>query len=219
MKKISVFFFSCILSLNLFSQNSEEAKLLLDAVSEKMGAYENMYIQFSQTLINEEAGIQKGDEPPIIGNITLQQEKYNLDYLGNTFIFDGKKMYVINNDEKEVTISDGDIDGDDGFIYPSKLLTFHKEGYTYAMGKLKKIKRKKIQFVTLYPIDSESNIVEVQLAIDTTTKHIYQLIQLGENNSKTTFTITQFESNQNLSDTLFSLNREKYSEKNGYSID
>ncbi|WOC40395.1 outer membrane lipoprotein carrier protein LolA [Polaribacter sp. HL-MS24] len=219
MKKIYILFLSCIISLNLLGQNSEEAKLLLDEVSEKMGAYENMYIQFSQTLINEDAGIKKGDEPPIVGNITLQKEKYKLNYLGNIFIFDGKKMVVINNDDKEVTISEGDIDGDDGFIYPSKLLTFHKEGYNYEMGKLKTVKGRKIQFITLYPMDSESNIVEVKLAIDLNTKHIYQLIQTGENSSQTTFTITTFRSNQQLSETLFSLDTEKYSEKNGYSID
>ncbi len=96
-----------------------------------MGAYKNMYIAFSSTLSNEDAGIKEGDEPPIRGEINLQGEKYNLNYLGNNFIFDGKKLYVINHDEKEIAITDGDLDGDDGFIYPSKLLTFYKEGYNF----------------------------------------------------------------------------------------
>jgi outer membrane lipoprotein-sorting protein len=50
-------------------------------------------------------------------------------------------------------------------------------------------------------------------------KHIYQLIQTGENGSKTTFTITTFKPNQKLSESLFSFDTIKYSEKNGYTID
>ena len=53
-----------------------------------------------------------------------------------------------------------------GLFIPSKLLTFYKEGYTLEMGKLQNIKGKKIQFVTLNPIDSNSEIIMVELGID-----------------------------------------------------
>ena len=62
-------------------------------------------------------------------------------------------MYVINEEEKEVTVSQGDIDGEDGFIYPSKLATFYKEGYTYTMGEIKKKNGLNLQFIDLFPID------------------------------------------------------------------
>jgi outer membrane lipoprotein-sorting protein len=124
MKKYIILFLSILLTTVTFSQNSEEAKSLLDKVSTKMSAYENMYLGFSQTLTNEEAGINEGDEPPIRGEINLKGELYNLNYLGNNFIYDGKKLFVINNEEKEISITDGDMNENDGFIYPSKLLTF-----------------------------------------------------------------------------------------------
>ena len=218
MKKITILFLTLCITTFTFSQSSEKAKSLLDEVSTKMGAYKNMNISFSQTLSNEEAGIKEGDEPPIRGQITLQGEKYNLNYLGNNFIFDGKKLYVINNEEKEINTNDGDMSGDDGFIYPSKLLTFYKEGYNFKMGKLKSINGRKIQLVTLNPIDSNSDIVEVELAIDAKTKHIYKLTQIGSNGSKTTFTITEFKSNKTLSSSFFSFDEEKY-KKLKYTID
>ena len=218
MKKLSILFLSIFLTTITFSQNSEKAKSLLDEVSTKMSAYKNMNISFSQTLSNEDAGIKEGDEPPIRGKITLQGEKYNLNYLGNVFIFDGNKLYVVNNDEKEISITDGDMGEDDGFIYPSKLLTFYKEGYNFEMGKLKTNRGRKIQYVTLNPIDSNSDIVKVELAIDAKTKHIYKLIQVGSNGSKTTFTITEFKSNQTLSNNFFSFDKEKYQKLN-YTID
>ena len=177
-----------------------------------------MYIGFSQTLSNEEAGIKEGDEPPITGEINLKGEKYSLNYLGNDFIYDGAKLYVINHDEKEISISDSDLSDDDGFIYPSKLLTFYKEGYTLEMGKSQNIKGRNIQFVTLNPIDSNSEIIMVELGIDVNTKHIYKLIQTGINASKTMFTITEFKKNEDLSENFFSLNKTKYLSDN-YTID
>lgn len=218
MKKIGILFLSLFITTVVFSQNDEKAKSLLDEVSTKMGAYQNMYIGFSQTLSNDDAGIKEGDEPPIRGEINLQEEKYSLNYLGNQFIYDGKKLYVINHDEKEISITDGDLSGDDGFIYPSKLLTFYKEGYNLQMGKLENIKGRDIQFVTLNPIDSNSEIVKVELGIDAKTMHIYKLIQTGANSSKTTFTITKFKKNEELSKNFFTFNKAKYLSKN-YTID
>ena len=218
MKKTGILFLSLFIATVAFAQSAEKAKSLLDEVSAKMGAYENMYIGFSQTLSNEEAGIKEGDEPPINGEINLKGEKYSLNYLGNHFIYDGAKLYVINHDEKEISISDNDLSDDDGFIYPSKLLTFYKEGYNLEMGKLQNIKGKKIQFVTLNPIDSNSEIIMVELGIDVKTKHIYKLIQTGINASKTMFTINEFKKNEDLSENFFSLNKTKYLSDN-YTID
>ena len=218
MKKVTILFLSLFLTTITFSQNAEKAKALLDEVSTTMGAYKNMSISFSQTLSNEDAGIMEGDEPPIRGKITLSGEKYSLNYLGNKFIYDGNKLCVINTDEKEISITDGDMDGDDGFIYPSKLLTFYKEGYNFEMGDLKNLNGRNIQLVTLSPIDSASDIVKVELAIDAKTKHIYKLIQTGSNSSKTTFTINEFKSNQTLPSNHFSFDEAKYKKLN-FSID
>ncbi|KAB1159699.1 outer membrane lipoprotein carrier protein LolA [Tenacibaculum aiptasiae] len=218
MKKIGLLFIGLFITLNtIVGQNtSSEAKNLLDEVSTKMGAYKNMIIGFNSSLVNREAGIT--NDPPIRGKITLSGEKYNLDYLGSHFLFDGKKLVVINQEEKEISITNGDLDEEDGFIYPSKLLTFYKEGYNFSMGKLKNSNGRKIQFVDLTPIDSNSDIVKVQLGIDAKTKHIYKLVQIGSNGAETTFTITKFKSNQPISKNLFSFNKEKYL-KQGYYID
>lgn len=218
MKKNILLFLTLCFTYVTFSQSSAEAKLLLDEVSTKMSAYNNMYLSFSQTLSNEEAGINEGDEPPIRGEINLQGEKYNLNYLGNNFIYDGKKLYVINNEEKEISITDGDMGDDDGFIYPSKLLTFYKEGYNLEMGDLKNISGRKIQFITLNPIDSDTDIVKVELGIDAKTKHIYKLMQTGANGAKTSFIITNFKSNQALSESFFKFDKQKYLSQK-YTID
>ncbi|CAL2081179.1 outer membrane lipoprotein carrier protein LolA [Tenacibaculum sp. 190524A02b] len=217
MKKIAFVLVGIIFSLNIVAQNSSsKAKHLLDEVSTKMGAYKNMVIGFTSTLVNKEAGIT--NDPPIRGNITIAGEKYNLEYLGNNFLFDGKLLAVINHEDKEVNLTKGDLEEEDGFIYPSKLLTFYKEGYNYKMGALKNSKGRKVQYIDLTPIDSNSDIVMVKLGIDAKTKHIYKLIQIGSNGAETTFTISEFKSNQPISEKLFTFNQEKYKSQ-GYIID
>lgn len=218
MNKIWLFVITLLVNTAAFSQQKDEARILLDAVSTTMKSYNNMVLDFSTSLTNEEAGIYEGDELPTKGSITLQGEKYNLNYLGNTFIFDGLKLYVINHDEKEVMINDQDLQEDDGVIYPSKLLTFYKEGYEYKMGVIKNIKGRKVQFIDLTPIDTDSEIVKVNLGIDIKTSQIYKLIQFGDNGTKTILTIDQFKSNQNISNELFQFDQNSY-EKLGYLID
>ena len=218
MKKLGLILISLIMSTTVISQQTEKAKILLDEVSFKIKAYKNMQLNFSTTLINEEAGINEGDELPSNGKITLSGEKYNLDYLRNTFIFDGNKLYVINHDEKEITINNQDLNDDDGIIYPSKLLTFYEEGYNYSMSNLVATKNRKIQIIELIPMDSDSEIVKVNLGIDVATKHIYKLIQFGANGTKTILTIHQFKSDQNISEDMFQFDKSKY-EKLDYLID
>ncbi len=216
MKKTGLFILGICFSLTIATQNSsDKVRTLLDEVSTKMSAYRNMSIDFTSTLVNKKAGIT---DSPIRGNIILSGEKYNLNYLGNNFVFNGKRLAIINAEEKEVTITNGDLEKEDGFIYPSKLLTFYKEGYTYEMGTLKNNKGRKVQYLNLTPIDSNSDIIKVQLGIDAKTKHIYKLVQTGSNGTETTFTITKFKINQAISANLFYFNRAKY-EKLGYLID
>ena len=177
-----------------------------------------MIITFSSSLTNEEAGIFANDEAPNRGKIILQSEKYHLDYLGNIFMFDGEKLYVINHEFKEVNITKGDMNEDDVFIYPSKLLTFYKEGYNFKWGNLKNEEGRKIQYVTLTPMDSNADITQVDMAIDAKTKHIYKLIQTGTNGSKTTLKITSLKGNQPISKQLFSFDEKKYKQLK-YTID
>jgi len=218
MNKILLFVIMLMINTSVISQQKDEARLLLDKVSTTMKTYNNMILDFSTSLMNEEAGINEDDELPTRGSITLQGEMYNLNYLGNNFIFNGIKLYVINHDEKEVMINDQDLEEEDGVIYPSKLLTFYKEGYNYKMSLIKLINGRKIQFIELTPIDTDSEIVKVNLGIDLKTNHIYKLIQFGDNGTKTTLTIDQFKSNQKISDELFQFDQNSY-EKLGYLID
>jgi outer membrane lipoprotein-sorting protein len=193
-----------------FAQNTTKAKELLDEVNAKAKSYDNISIDFKYILINTEENIKQETH----GNVIMQGEKYVLNIMGVTRIYDGKTLYNISPEDEEVTISSENTE-DENTITPSKMLSFYEEGYNYSMDIVQNVNGRKIQYVKLIPIDSKSEIKHVLLGIDTKTKHIYTLIEIGANNTKTTLTVNSFKTNKPLSKTLFTFDADKYK---GYFI-
>lgn len=191
------------LAINSFSQN--KGKALLNEVSQKVKSYQNISIDFKYVLENTAEKIKQETR----GDVVLQGDKYKLNILGITRLFDGKTLYSINPEDEEVTISSQNEDSEDD-ITPSKMLSFYENGYTYAMDIEQNVQGRKIQYVKLTPIDSNSEINYILLGVDAQTKHIYTLIQIGKNGTKTTLTVNSFKTNEPLSKTLFTFDATKY---------
>ena len=186
---------------------TSEAQQLLDEVSAKVKSYDSMTLEFKYVLENTEENIHQETR----GDVTLQNDKYVLNILGITRIYDGKSLITISPEDEEVTISSNNTT-DENTITPSKLLSFYKEGYTYNMDINQNIMGRKIQYIKLIPIDSDSEIKYVLLGIDSSTKHVYNLIEIGSNDTKTTLTINSFKTNQPLSKTFFEFDVKNYSD-------
>ena len=192
-----------LVSFSAFAQS--DAKKLLDEVSAKVKSYDNISIDFKYVLVNLEEDINQETR----GNVVLQGDKYLLNILGVTRIFDGKTLYSISPEDEEVTIS-SENSQDENTITPSKMLSFYEEGYNYKMDIVQNVQGRKIQYVKLTPIDSNTEINHVLLGIDINTKHIYNLIEVGANKTKTTLTVNSFKTNEPLSKTLFTFDKTKY---------
>ena len=191
--------------LDVTSYSQESGKTLLKEVSDKVNSYENIKIDFKYILENTSENIKQETR----GDVVLQGDKYKLNILGVTRLFDGKTMYNISPEDEEVTISKQS-DDDEDIIAPSKMLSFYENGYTSSIDIIQDIKGRKIQYVKLIPIDSNSEINYILLGIDSQTKHIYNLIQIGKNGTKTTLTVNSFKTNEPLSKTLFTFDANKY---------
>ena len=194
------------------AQHAAKAKALLDEVYNKVKGYENIVVDFKFDLYNSEADVRQETR----GNVTLKGDKYYLNYMGAEQLYDGEKVYTIVPENEEVTIEDKS--EENGTVSPSKMLTFYKEGHTYQWDILQNVKGRKIQFVKLTPIDSNSEVASILLGIDVETKHIYRLIETGENGTKTTITVNSFKTDQPLSKTLFTFDEKKYTDEGYYII-
>lgn len=186
-------------------QNDKEAEQLLNAVNDKTASYENISITFKYVLSN----ISENIKEQVDGDVLIEGDKYKLNIYGVTRIFDGKTLYTISPEDEEVTISTENSE-DENTITPSKILSFYKTGYAYQMDITQNVKGKKIQYVKLIPMDSETEIKSVLLGIDINTKNIYNLIEVGKNNSNTTLTVTKLVTNETLASDTFKFNKTDY---------
>jgi hypothetical protein len=75
------------------------------------------------------------------------------------------------------------------------------------MDILQDVRGRKIQFKL---IPSNLKDQRILLGIDVQTKHIYNLIEMGKNGTKTTLTVNSFKTNQPLSKNQFIFAESKY---------
>ena len=190
--------------------NDSEAQELLNKVSAKVKSYKNLILEFKYVLENTEEKIRQETK----GDVAIQGDKYVLNILGIRRIYDGVSLFTISSEDEEVTISSNNT-SDENTITPSELLNFYEDGYTYKLDIIQNVKGKKIQYVRLNPITSKSEIKYVLLGIDIKTNHIHNLIEIGNNGTKTTLTINSFKTNQPVSKTFFQFDKNKY---NSYYI-
>lgn len=211
LSRIVVFtwFLTLVLGLNLKAQNDAEAGKWLDEASETMSRYENISVDFDYVLDNRAEDVTQ----ELSGSVLLQGEMYVVNLFGSTQIYDGNNTYTIIPENEEVNISDADVNDESTFT-PSKFYSFYKSGYSYALGDIKQVNGKKVQYIKLTPIDSNSEISEILVGIDTKTNHIYQIIEIGMNQTRTILTANNIKTNQPIEGSVFVFDEKKYEELN-----
>ena len=205
MKQLFGIFLISFIGFTLQAQEAKKAKELLDQVTAKVKSYDNIVIDFKYSLNNPKERINQESN----GNVALQGNLYHLNFMGVTKIFDGKKVFTIVPEDEEVTQENFDAN-DDKAITPNKMLTFFNNGFKYAWDIPQNVKGRKIQFVKLTPSNAKDTRKEILVGIDTQTKHIYKVIEVGKNGTKTTLTVNSFKTNQPLSKNHFTFTKSKY---------
>ena len=118
--KIRISILIILVSSTCFGQ---QAKALLEEVSEKVRSYDNIQIEFKYNLDNQKEGVSQ----QTTGDLTLLNDKYVINMLDITRMFDGSFIYTIIPEDQEVTISLYNPE-DEKDITPSQMLTFYEEG-------------------------------------------------------------------------------------------
>ncbi len=183
----------------------KKAKSLLDEVTAKVKTYNNIVIDFKYTLNNAKENISQESK----GNVSMKGNQYMLNLMGVTKLFDGKKIYTINAEDEEISISKFN-ERDDNAITPNKMLTFFNTGYKYVWDASQTVKGKKIQYIKLIPMNVKDPIKEILMGVDLQTKNIYNIVQSGKNGTKTAIVVNSFKTNQALPKNQFTFVESKY---------
>ena len=99
-------------------------------------------------------------------------------------------------------------------------MTFFEDGYEFKMDITQDVtvvdyyeqseQENYYNTLKLIPIDSDSEIDYILLAIEIKNNRIYKSIEKGKNGTTTTYTITSFEVDLPLNDDLFLFNKKEY---------
>ena len=200
----------CLLMMCFAFAKAQSAQELLKEVNTKINSYKNIEIDFKYALTNEAEGVEQVTK----GSVIMEGDKYSLQLMGTTQIFDGENVYTIVPEDEEITIS-AMSDQDEDAITPSRMLSFFNDGYTQKMDITQNVKGRTIQYVKLVPIDSNSEVKHSLLGVDKQTKHIYRLIITQNNGTAITITVNAFKTDQPLAKNKFTFDESKYS---GYYI-
>ena len=206
-KSFYLFFF---LSFIGFSQGDQRARALLDQVSEVYASYDTMQMNFSYQLDNTLEGISQKEE----GEILVAKDKFRLTILGIQQISDGTLVYTIDDLNKEVIIQEQA--AFDTPLNPLDIFDLHKEGYLLQWDIAQRVSGRDIRYVKLIPTETESQSKYLLLGIDTSSKELFKIIDLGINGTDTSFVIKEFTANQPLAPETFVFDKDKYA---NYYID
>lgn len=188
-------FFSTLFLLFSFvnAQQNQTAKKLLDEARSSYKQNKNVYLEYQYN---------KGESSSFKGKLHVMGDKYFLTSNENNQIFDGKKLYTILKNEKEITIS---LPKKESMINPINVLNSYKEGYNYKI--IKKVNH--LTYIKLTPID-KSNNSRFELIINSKTKELKQIKEFQETKQTLAVEITKYQKNLALNSSIFVFDKSKY---------
>jgi outer membrane lipoprotein-sorting protein len=204
-KQINVLLILLISSITL-GQEQQRAEALLDEVSENLAQFNNIAITFTYELVNRKELIQQKEK----GSLIVEGDAYLLKLMGIEQLSDGINKHTINADNEEVLIEPLSNGFDEG-LSPSKIFSFYNQGYRFEWDILQPLYGgRKIQYIKLIPIDTYAQASYLLLGIDTKTKNIYKLIEVGNDGTETTLTIGSFKTNVEIPTNTFVFSASDY---------
>lgn len=192
-KKILLLFITGAFVIVSAQKVDNKAKNILDAVSAHYKSKNAIYFKF----IYATAGKNE------MGDFYASKDKYRLKIMGSEQIFDGNKIYNINEEEQEVTISKSN--GGENVLSPMSYLEAYKKNYNIIYVS----KKNNQDIIKLTPIKN-NKIKQVLLYINFTKKQIEKVEQYTANNTKTSIIISQYKENIAVSSSVFSFNKNQY---------
>lgn len=192
-KKILLLFITGVFVIVSAQKVDNKAKNILDAVSAHYKSKNAIYFKF----IYATAGKNE------MGEFYASKDKYRLKIMGSEQIFDGNKIYSINEEEQEVTVSKSN--GGENVLSPMSYLEAYKKNYNIIYVS----KKNNQDIIKLTPIKN-NKIKQVLLYINFAKKQIEKVEQYAANNAKTSIIISQYKENIAVSSSVFSFNKNQY---------
>lgn len=179
-----------------------KAKKILDEITANYNSKNNSYFKFSfGTGTN---GQVTKTEPGIFYSAGT---KYRLKIMETEQIFDGNKIYNINQEDMEVTVAKPN--SSDAMFSPINYLTTYRKDYNVTYNGKKTVNGVNTDFIKLTPVKN-NGLKHVYLFVDSAKKQMVKLEQFGTNKDVAVIAIKEYKENQNLDPKMFSFSKSDY---------
>lgn len=208
MKKSLILFVSSLF-ISTMGLVAQDAKTILDQLSEKAEEYSSMKADFSYQMLNQNDGIDDTQ----MGSIITQGEKYHLNIAGQEIISDGKTMWTVINEAEEVQINNvpESSEMDEEYISPTKILTLWEKGFKYKYDQSTTLNGVAHHLINLYPQNPEGKSYHtIKLYINKGKLEVSKIIIKGKDGTDFIYTIKNFKTNESIPSSTFTFNNTDY---------
>lgn len=190
-----------------------KAKAILDKVQKKYKGYKSLEATFT-------LDIELPEQPKQVqkGKMARKGNQYQVELNNQGILCDGKSMWVILHNNKEVQINNmPDPSEDDNLLSPEAIFNFYTTGkYIYALTNEYAEKGRVLQQIEFKPIDRSSEYSKLRLTIDKNTSELANAKAFAKDGSRYTFTFTKLTPNKTFADNYFTFDKAKYP---GYHVE
>ncbi|NGM74090.1 LolA family protein, partial [Sphingobacterium sp. SGL-16] len=213
MRKLLLSFALVGSALMSFAQTDAAARKILNDVSKKYSTYQTIQSDFTLSIqdANKKTHTTNG-----VMYFNKPKNQYAISLPEQEVISDGKSVWNISKDIKEVQISENE--NNSNTIGPNNLFNFYQKGYKYVLMPDEKIVRQgnteSAKVIELSPEDTKTNYFKIKLRINKN-NHIQDVTIFDKSSNKYTYTINSLYLGKKFSPQLFTFSKDKFK---GYEI-
>lgn len=188
------------------ADSDPEAVAILKKLRAKYDAYTAVSANFD--LIMEQA-----EQQPITqsGTLARQGNKYHLKLGTQEAIGDGKAIYLILHDNKDVQINNLPDPDEAALLTPDALFNFFdQEKFVAALRDERSEQGTILQYLELKPIDNGADYSKLRVVVDKRAGALMQVKAFGKDGSRYTFVLKNIAANPNLPASEFAFNKANF---------
>lgn len=206
MNRFSLFVCFLLISTGIATaQTSDQAAVkLLKSVSQKYSGYKTMQMDVTLTIEN----LESKSKDTKTGKVYGKGNKFRAE-MGNQIIMsDGKTLWTYLKDVNEVQINN--FEQGQGIMSPNDIFKIAEKDYLVYMGEKVTEGGKSLQIIELTPKNKSLSFSKIKMYVDPTDNSVKKGVVYDKNAIHYTYTISNFKSNVELSDSTFTFDKSKY---------
>jgi outer membrane lipoprotein carrier protein len=181
------------------------AKEILDRIAAKAKQMKSIQADFS-ILVEDKKENTKNTST---GNLLMKKEKYKISTRGSVVYFNGKTMWTHTIDDQEVIITEPGNNEEDFMSNPANIFTLYNKDFKYRYIRETTRNGLKFEEIDLYPKNLDQPYSRIKLLVNRNNDMPEIITSFGKDGINYTITLTNFQPDREISDTLFTFDPAK----------